>query len=130
MSSVYAELIHAFKFYFYPFFKEPLIGPLRRMRLYQQPQPQLLPLPQKILESVPFFHILYNRAISIGVQLPLKISLSPLPLQLAARSNKISIQRQLLLPQHCEKMFINSSCKFAAKRYVNLESALQFPYIK
>ncbi len=42
----------------------------------------------------------------MGVQLPASMFSRLLPL-LAARSNKIKIQRHPLLPQNCEKMFIN-----------------------
>ena len=62
-----------------------------------------------MLESVPFFHIAYMSAIRMGVQLPLKTESSPLPLQLAAISRSISIQRQLFEPQpQPEKIFICS----------------------
>ena len=83
-------------------------APLFCARQPLQPHPQPLPLPHNRFASVPFFHILYIKAISMGVQLPASTFSRLLPLKLAARSRRIRIQRQLLLP-HCEKMFISSS---------------------
>lgn len=67
-------------------------------QLQPQPQPQPLLPPQNKLFSVPFFHMLYKRAMRMGVQLPARTPSSPLPLQPDAISNKMSIHRQLLQP--------------------------------
>lgn len=42
----------------------------------------------------------------MGVQLPERTPSSPFSEQLAAKSKRMSIQRQLLQPPNCEKIFI------------------------
>jgi hypothetical protein len=63
-------------------------------------------LPQKRLLNVPFFHIVYIKAISTGVQLPESTLSMPPFVPLAAISKSINIQRQLLQPPFCEKRFM------------------------
>ena len=77
------------------------------MQLQLHPQSEL---PQNRLFSVPFFHMVYTRATSMGVQLPESTPSRPFSEQLDAISNKISIQRQLLQPQNCENIFIKFLC--------------------
>jgi hypothetical protein len=61
-----------------------------------------------MLESVPFFHMVNNNAMRMGMQLPESAVSNPLPQLPATKSNRIKIQRQVLLPLQ-ENKFIYSS---------------------
>lgn len=116
-----------------------MANPFKATTNQLQPQPQLHPpLPHNRLERVPFFHMLYKSAMSMGVQLPERTPSMPLPLQLAASNKSIRIQRQLLFPQQ-ENKFISillTSCTRYVKFYCFRAgcsakfTVLQFSYSK